>query len=299
MSGYRPTHTRDTSKPGSNLARRSSSQFWSCWRCPRDTRAVLLNPVRGLRAPGAVNMAPPQAAPRRHRGAPQLGWPATWGQLCCPPKYTASHLCALRKRHNRRFITPGTTNTDHFPFHICIYTHNHTHILPRMTQHSCRSHTPRSGAAEPPPAQPASARLKPPTPQPRCPPALGPARLGSLQPGSALLGPALPSIGPAAFRPHPRPKEGWRPPSPFTTAAATRPLPPPLRRLSCRRRGEAPSLAPVTLAEPGVFLRHLNVYTRPSRMGERCEGVGCYRNKKAIGSAAERLGEMAKSWSSV
>lgn len=172
---------------------------------------------------GAANMAPPQAAPRRQRGAPQLGWPATRGQLCCPPKHTASHLCALRKRHNRRFITPGTTNTAHFPFHTRIYTHNHTQILPRMTQHSCRSHTPRSGAAERPPAQPSSARLRPTAPMPTC------ARPGPARLLSARLGPALPSIGPAAFRPHPRPKEGWRPPSPFTTAAATRPLPPPLR----------------------------------------------------------------------
>lgn len=139
---------------------------------------------------GAANMAPPQAAPRRQRGAPQLGWPATRGQLCCPPKHTASHLCALRKRHNRRFITPGTTNTAHFPFHTRIYTHNHTQILPRMTQHSCRSHTPRSGAAERPPARLSPAQLAS-GPQPRCPPALGPARLGSFQPGSALPFPPL------------------------------------------------------------------------------------------------------------
>lgn len=234
---------------------------------------------------GAANMAPPQAAPGRQRGAPQLGWPATRGQLCCPPKHTASHLCALRKRHNRRFITPGTTNTAHFPFHTRIYTHNHTQILPRMTQHSCRSHTPRSGAAERPPARLSPAQLAS-GPRPHSPDA----HLRSARPGSAPFSPArpCPSLHWPRSLPSPPPAEGRVAPaipiyhsSRHSAATSAPPL------LSCRRRGEAPSLAPVMLAEPGVFLRHLNVYARPSIMREWCEGVGCYRNKEAIGSAAE------------
>lgn len=197
-------------------------------------RAVLLHPARGLGAPGAAGTAPPRAAPRRHTGTRELSWPATWGRLCRPPKYTAGHLGALRKRGNRRFATPGTTNTARLPFHTRAYVHKRTRIYTctRIFHQDdpARLPVPRLPGAAPPCDPQPSPGWRPQTalPAPAARPHGPPAHLRSARPGSARLSSALP--GPAL---------------PFSPLAPEPPVPTPGRRKGGALHPDLPQQLPL------------------------------------------------------